>query len=219
MKANQDPEPNPNELAQVQILAARKAAAETAGKLLTDAIGKAASIRHLEIESLNTLREAGQQFNIASGRKQLVFDLAGVAFTRKYILPHLPPAAKIEHVRLAVHLANTLPAPISTPEELRAVKREVQLMLTLFGLADAPRRKELQSAHAHNYFAEFTDRVATMGVLLEKLEAEAPIDSWRREKLEEFLEDAKPLRQAIARAERALLGHTPSKESFTTKAP
>jgi hypothetical protein len=107
-----------------------------------------------------------------------------------------------------VHLANTLPKPISTPEELRAVKKEVQQMLTIFGLAEAPRRKELQSAHARNKYAEVADKAASLRVLLDEIEQEEPMEQWPRPKVEEFLEDMQPVRERIAKAEKLVLGKT-----------
>jgi hypothetical protein len=195
-----------DEKALTQNRAARKAAAEAGGTKLAEAIAVMAKVRGLEVVSLNALRAAGQDFIISSGREQLILDPAGMRFARQEILPHLPPQAKLDHIRLAVHLANILPEPIKTEDELRAVKREVQQMFTIFGLAEAPRRKELQNSHARNHYAEFVDRVASITMLVRRLEEEEPMENWSGEKLDEFLEDAAPIKRVIDRAERLRLG-------------
>ena len=194
----------------VQVRAARKVSAQAGGECIARAFDAVSGIRQLEIDSINALREAGIHFNVASGRNQLTFTGSGFDFVRAEILPHLPATANMNHVRLAVHLAGVLPEPISTQDELRAVKSEVQQMLVLFNLCEAPRRKELQNAHARNYFADFTNTIGTMRMILEKIEDVEPMTEWPREKLEEFREDAIVARnivnERIERAERLIEG-------------
>jgi hypothetical protein len=43
-------------------------------------------------------------------------------------------------------------------------------------------------------------------VLVEELDREEPMATWPREKLEEFLETAQPVKERIATAEKLLLG-------------
>lgn len=194
------------EQALTQVRNARRAAAEAGAAKLAKAMNTMSNIGELEVLAINTLRAAGQDFNTVAGREQLNFDALGMAFARREILPHLPAGVDMKHVRLAVHLASLLPEPIRTTEELRAVKREVQQMLSVFELADAPRRRELQSAHARNLFADFVSRTASLRVLFDDLRKEEPMESWPADKLDEFLENAKPVKETIAQAEKLRLG-------------
>jgi len=184
----------------------RKACAERAGALFTKAQHAAMNIGELEVVCLNRLREAGIQFNIACGREQLIFTVEGREFCRKELLPHLPPEMDIAAIQACVHIANNVPKPIETREELKAVKAELQLAFQALGLADAPRRKELQTAHARNLFSDFVNKFAAVKLTLDELETEQPMDKWPSAKLDEFIENAQPVKAKIERAEKLRLG-------------
>lgn len=185
---------------------ARQLLVEEAGKLWLKARSAADNIGELEIVCMNRMREAGLKINQASGHEQLIFGVDGTEFCRREILPHLPPSMDLKIVRACVHLANNLKAPVQDREELRAAKRELQLVMESLGLAEAPRRKELQSAHARNLFSDYVSRVASLRVLFEELETEEPMERWSPDKLDEFLENAQPVEERIARAKKLRLG-------------
>jgi hypothetical protein len=185
---------------------ARQLLVEEAGKLWLKARNAADNIGELEIVCLNRMREAGLKINQASGHEQLIFGSDGTEFCRREILPHLPEGMDMKVVRACVHLATNLKAPVRDREELRAAKRELQLVMESLGLAEAPRRKELQSAHARNLFSDYVSRVASLRVLFEELEVEEPMERWSPDKLDEFLEEAAPVKERITRAEKLRLG-------------
>ena len=196
----------PNEAALTQSRQARAAAAKLGAARLAKAKHVTGNIGELEVLCFNLVIEAGKQFNIACGREQLLFTVDGAEFARREILPHLDPGLTLEHVKCAVKLAVTHPEPLKSIEELKSVKREFQQILIAFNIADKPGRRELQTAHARNLFADLVNWFTTGPQLLSKLEAAEPMDRWPREKLQEFVEEAKPLKERIAKAEKLLLG-------------
>lgn len=184
---------------------ARKALVEKAGALWLKAKHAAANIGELEVLAINRMREAGLALNAASGHEQLIFSLEGAEFCRKEILPHLPEGMDLRAVRVCVHLAANLKAPIASREELKAAKAHVQLVLDALGLADASRRKELQSAHTINLFCKSTRHCSQLLDLLDELEKAEPMETWPANKLDEFLDQSAPLKERIAKAEKLRL--------------
>ena len=187
---------------------ARQSACTEAGKLWLKATAAATSIGELEIDCVNRLREAGLKINQACGREQLSFNLEGKEFCRREILPLLPAGMDLAAVHTCVHLANHLKQPVATREELRAIKPELQLAFQTLGLVEAPRRKELQTAHGRNLFSDFVSRTLGLRALFEELEKEEPMETWPAPKLDEFLESTLPVKERIERAERLRLGRT-----------
>jgi hypothetical protein len=194
------------ERAKVQVDEARAEAAKEGGGLLAKAMELMDNSADLHVAAVNAAREAGQRFNVASGREQLVFTVEGMSFARTHILPHLPAGCDLRHVRLAVHLAQILPEPLRSREELPQVKHELQQLLAVSGLGEAPHRRELQSAHARNLFSDFVSGAGGMRKLIEQLEKEEPMEEWPQTKLDEFLVSVKPIRERITLAERLMLG-------------
>lgn len=197
----------PNESALMQTRRAREAAAKAGAAALEKARTTAGNIGELEVACLNRLIEAGKQFNIACGREQLLFTTEGFEFARREILPHLAQGMTLDHVRAAVKLANQHPEPLRDVAELKSVKRELQGIMVLFDLAATPARGQLQNAHARNFFADVVSQFANSRVLFEKLEAASPMESWPREKLEEFITTAQPVEDRIVRAKKLLIGN------------
>lgn len=185
--------------------AARKAACERAGEKYHKAMHAAGNIGELEVVVINRLREAGLELITACGREQLLFSLEGKEFCRRELLPFLPEM-DLAKVQVCVHIANTVKTPLANQEELRAVRPELQLAFQMFGLADAPRRKELQTAHARNLFSDFVSRATSLKLLFDELEQEEPMAQWPPDKLDEFLETAQPVKEKIERAEKLRLG-------------
>jgi len=191
-----------NERAHAMTKNERRACAERAFTFFTKAQHGAMNIGELEIMVLNNLRAAGDQLNIACGREQLVFSVEGLEFCRKELMPFLPKEMTIEHIRGCVTIANHLPAAIQTREEMKAVKPELQLAFQMMGLADAPKRRALQSPQARNWFSDIVSKFAAVTVTMKELEAEESMDRWPVEKLDEFLTEAQPVKDKILEAER-----------------
>jgi hypothetical protein len=180
---------------------ARAASAADGAKHMAKAFHATGNIAELQVVAINAMRAAGVCFNVASGREQLLFNPDGFKFAREYILPHLPAGAKLEHVQFAVHMANILPAPVKSAEELRSYKREIQLVMSLCGIADEPRRIGPQTSHEKNHFVEVIVKVRTLDALFEKLEEEEPLNKWADDKLAEILRDTKPARGWLEKLE------------------
>jgi hypothetical protein len=176
-----------------------------AGELWQEARVAAGDIKDLEILCLNNMREAGMKLNLSSGREQLLFNLEGLEFCRKEILPHLPPEMDLNTVKLCVHLANKIPEPIENHEQLQNAKAEVQQVFSAFGLADAPKRREMQTSHARDMFVEFTYRFSSLPAYFDKLKLEIPYATWPRSKIEEALFVLEPVKLEIATLEKLLL--------------
>lgn len=177
-------------------------------KLVKDAAGlwqKAQTSAHTAIESemdcINLMREAGIKFNIISGHEQMIFNMEGVEFCRREIIPHLPPGMDMNNIKVCVHLASSMKQPIKTRDELRAARSELQLVFHALGLGDSPKRKEIQQHHARNLFAEFVSSTASLSLLFDKIESEVPMEQWPADKLDEFMESARPIKEKIQRAE------------------
>ena len=181
--------------------ATRRAACKLAGKEWLQAQQDAKMMQAREMSCINHLRRAGEFINRAAGREQLLFNLEGFEFAREHLLPLLP-GMTVEQVRACVHIARTVKEDVTTPEQLKSVRHEMQLGFQALGLADPPRRKELQSAQARNLFSDFVSRTAGLGVLFEELEEEEPMEQWPPDKLQEFLDSVVPVREKIERAEK-----------------
>lgn len=177
------------------------ASAAKCGEWMRKASKATGGIADLQVEAVNAMREAGICANVASGREQLVFNAAGMIFARKNILEHLPDGCTMEHLRFAVHLANTIPAPIKKIEDLRPYKREIQLFLGLFGVSEKPQVKEPQQARPKTHFANVIYRVRMLERDVEGLKEEQPIEKWNDEKLAEFLKDTRPARELLGKIE------------------
>lgn len=186
--------------------AARKTAFKKAAKCLLHYKVATAEIGTLRVDRLNQLREAGLQFNIGSGREQLAFNIEGVEFTRKEILPLMPEGIGVEEVHACVLIANKMKEPARTPAEVDALERQFQAEFEMLGLVASHKRKELQSSHARNLFSEFVNITSGLAVKLTDLEKEEPMDKWPAFKLDEFLQTAQPIKEKITRAEKLRLG-------------
>ncbi len=185
---------------------ARQAHVDRAVTALNKAKSATGNISELEVLVLNRIREAGIEFNHASGHEQLNFTLEGCEFVRREIVPHLPEGMSIEQVRMAVKIASMLPNPIKDPKELAQLKPVIQLALGAFALKESHKAKELQTAHARNLFSDFVNDTLGLGSLFEKLQKEEPMEGWPADKLDELLEKGKPLVEIVKRAERLRLG-------------
>ena len=187
---------------------ARRAACESAGKHWEVAAKATSDIEQAKIIRINELREAGIDLNTACGREQLLFTADGFIFTREKILPHLPPDMTVEAVRACVHIANKMPAPITTVAEVNLLEKQLQVEFALLGLAESHKRKELQSPHVRDLFSNFVSRAARLEVLIDELEKDPDIgamDKWNPELLDEFIETMKPAKEKIERAEKLRL--------------
>ena len=187
---------------------ARNVAIKTFNKIWQRAQKRALKIIDEEIGTVNDLRECGLALQQMAGtRTQMLFDIAGKEFIHKEILPHLPEGVGMEHIQACIHIAKTVKEPIRTREELNLARQEMQLAFVALGLLEAPRRKELQNAHARNLFSDFVSRTTGLNVLFDELEREEPMDTWPAEKLDEFLETTVPVAAKIEKAKRLRLGH------------
>jgi hypothetical protein len=185
---------------------ARAAAIKTFNKIWQRAKKRAVKITDEEIGTVNDLRECGLALQQMAGtRTQMLFDMAGKEFIRREILPHLPPGIGLEQVQACVHIAKTIPAPISTREELNLARQEMQLAFVALGLIEAPRRKELQNAHARNLFSDIVSAASGFTVKFRELLQTEPIESWPREKKEEYLETTNPIVETHEQVKRSLL--------------
>ena len=187
---------------------ARTAAIKTFNKIWKRAQARALTITDEEIGTVNDLRECGLALQQMAGtRTQMLFDLAGKEFIRREILPHLPAGVGLEHVQACVHIANAVPVPIRTREELNLARQEMQLAFVALGLMEAPRRKELQLAHARNLFADIVSVACGFTVKFNELIQAEPIASWPREKKEEYLETTNPIHATREEVKKSLLGN------------
>lgn len=185
---------------------ARSAAFKKAATHLEKYKAATLNIGKLRVLRLNQLRLAGEQFNLGCGREQLQFGLEGVEFTRKEILPFMPPGIGVNEVHACVLIANKMPEPAKTPAQVDLLEKQFQHEFELLGLVTSHKRRELQSPVARNLFSDFVNKFAGIRVTFQELEAEAPMDTWSPEKLDEFLETAEPIKEKIERAEKLRLG-------------
>ena len=180
--------------------AARKTAFKNAAKCLLKYKEATAEIGSLRVDRLNRLREAGLQFNIGSGREQLAFNIEGIEFTRKEILPLMPDGIGVEEVHACVLIANKMKEPAKTPAEVDALERQFQVEFEMLGLVPSHKRKELQSSHARNLFSEFVNITSGLTVKMTDLEKEEPMERWPAFKLDEFLETTVPVVAMVEKA-------------------
>jgi len=185
-------------------LKARTAAALAGEKLYRRA---EATLQNANIKSINLLREAGEKFNDASGRNQLFFNLEGLEFCRKSLIPLLKTGMTVKEIQMCCHIAARVKKPIETVAELHAIKAELQMSLRVIGLMDQPHH-EGQSLIERNLFCTITTAARKFELLLEDLEKERPMDKWDADALEEFLESAQPVKKRIEQAEKMLGGKT-----------
>ena len=184
---------------------ARKAAFTKAAEHLEKFKTTMLSIGELRVLRLNQLRAAGEQFNLGCGREQLQFGLEGIEFTRKEILPFMPDGIGVNEVHACVLIANKMPSPAKTPAQVEAFEKQFQHEFEMLGLTPSHKRKELQSPVARNLFSDFVNKFAGIRVTFQELENEAPMASWPAEKLDEFLETARPIKDKILNAEKLRL--------------
>lgn len=195
-----------DESAIVQTKAARRAAVADAVKHFQRAQAANDNIGNCRIVRLNELRATGAAFNTACGREQLVFTADGSAFARTEILPLLPADMDLRAVQACVHIAAKLKAPVQTVEQVNAVERELQAEFELLGLVPSHKRRELQNPVARNWFNEFVSVTSAWLEKTKKLTEAEPMEGWPAEKLDEFLTEAKPMKDQIEHAERIRLG-------------
>ena len=144
-----------------------------------------------QIKGINLLREAGEKANQAAGRNQLLFNLEGLEFCRKEILPLIKSGITLKEIQLAVHIRAKLEKPIESADELKAFKAECKASQVLMGFADESTR-EGQSLIERNLFCTFTTAVRKFEISIEELEKELPIDRWDEQARIEFLETSEP---------------------------
>lgn len=201
-----------NDRAITMTMAARKAACLDAGTHWARARNANDNIDQCRIVRLNALRAAGERINVACGREQLLFTVDGNFFCREQLLPHLPADMSIEAVQGCVHIANKMEQPVQTVAELDRLEKQLQEEFQLLGLLPSPRVRELQKAHQKNFFSIYVSVFSTAKeslLNLEKPDVEGglgPMESWTPAVLDEFLDNAKPVKEQIARAERLRLG-------------
>ena len=201
-----------NDRAITMTKAARKAACLDAGTHWARARNANDNIDQCRIVRLNALRAAGERINVACGREQLLFTVDGNIFCREQLLPHLPADMSIEAVQGCVHIANKMEQPVKTVAELDRLEKQLQEEFQLLGLLPSPRVRELQKAHQKNFFSIYVSVFSTAKeslLNLEKPDVEGglgPMESWTPAVLDEFLDNAKPVKEQIARAERLRLG-------------
>ena len=158
-----------------------------------------------QIKGINLLREAGEKANQAAGRTQMLFNLEGLEFCRREILPLLKSGITLKEIQLAVHIRSKLEKPIESADELKAFKAICKDSQVLMGFAD-PGTREGQSLIERNLFCTITTAARKFELLLEDLEKEKPMDEWESDTLDEFLETAAPVKEKIERAEKLRLG-------------
>lgn len=185
---------------------ARKQACRRAGDHWREAAKAAADIGYLEIECINQLRAAGEDFKAAAGRTQLVFNLETVEFFRAKILPHLPPGMELPQVQACVQIAAHVKEPIKTREDLKSAKAELQLAFQALGLIEKPIREGNQNLIERNLFCTFTTGARRLEIVLEDIEKELPLEKWDPPALDEFLDTLVPLVNLFERAKKIRLG-------------
>lgn len=187
---------------------ARQAACAAAAKHWQQAQAAAGNIVAAELTCLNELRAAGQRFNDAAGREQLLFTAEGREFVRAEILPHMPRGMTVAHIHACVQLAQRLPQPVTSREELAALRTELQLTFQTLGLIQAPRRKEFQTERLRNLFSDFVHRVDKLASIIREVVEEEPMETWPVNKLDEFLDYSRPVKERIEAAEKLRLGQS-----------
>ena len=98
-----------------------------------------------------------------------------------------------------------MPEPAKTPAQVDLLEKQFQHEFEMLGLVPSHKRKELQSPVARNLFSDFVNKFAGIRVTFQELEAEAPMDTWPTEKLDEFLETTVPVAAKIEQAKKLRL--------------
>lgn len=171
---------------------ARIECCQTAAKHWNQAVEAKHGIDREKIKAFNELREAGISLNEASGREQLTFNENGREFVRKELLPHLPEGMTVSKVQCCCHIANTVPEPVKTIEELRVEQDKMEPFLTEhFG--ESKKKIALTSHKAKNLFSTIVTKTADWAAVFDELAVEEPLEQWSGEKLDEFIEKTKPM--------------------------
>ena len=169
----------------------RETCVEAARLKWEDAKKDAGEIVELKVGILNKLRLAGNDFNEASGRGQLTFTDNGNQFCRLEIVP-LTNGMTLQQIKLCCHLANTIKEPIRTREELALYEAELEPFFNAtFGLSKKPR--ELHAAEVRNWFSTLVSKAADFRSLFAEIRKQQPMETWGKDKLEEFIETTKPV--------------------------
>lgn len=163
------------------------------------------SSNQAKVDIVNLAREAGNYANIASGREQLTFNFAGIDFAKKQIMPHMPPGATINDLRIAVQVAKRIPKPISDISELDGYKQELNQVMVFCGLLEEARQRDLQSASGKNFFVSSLSKLDDFATIILKVEEDTPIENWSNGMLDDFLLTSRPIRDRIQRAEKIRL--------------
>jgi len=158
-----------------------------------------------QIKGINLLREAGEKANQAAGRSQLLFNLEGLEFCRKEILPLIKSGITLKEIQLAVHIRAKLEKPIESADELKAFKAECKASQVLMGFADESTRGD-QSLIERNWFCTLTTAARKLEQSVGELEKELPMDQWESDALDEFLETTVPVVAMVEKAKKLRLG-------------
>ena len=151
-----------------------------------------------KIKVFNELRSVGICMNEASGRGQLTFNLNGKAFVRDLLLPNLPKNLSVSKIQCCCHIANVVKEPVKTIEELRIVEHEMNpIFVEHFG--ESKKKRELTSHEARNLFSTLVTKTTDWVQIFDDLASEEPLEKWSDEKLDEGIENGRPMDERYQR--------------------
>lgn len=163
--------------------------------------GAADKAGKLEIEAVNRLRQVGMKLQEVTGREQVHLEFW------HDLSEKLPKELTFKAAKFCVHLARNVTEPVKTLDEARRTR---QLMFEAFGMADAPKRLEAQTQHDRNVWSDFVAGAASFSSLFTKLEREAPMLEWGKDKLEKFVNETTPIVEKHRMATVILSGKDPA---------
>lgn len=182
-------------------LQAARAACEEAAKAWQLAQNTSKAIGDNQVALVNAIREVGIALHLAAG-KQLTFTASGMHLFTSKLKPFLPASLGLNEAKACVTVANRMPKPVASLEELRRWQDAMQLSLQITGI-EHKKERQVQSAAARSFFAEFLREAHKLGKAFEAMCAEDPPDRWDSATLDDLMEAAEPLRKIMKAVETA----------------
>jgi hypothetical protein len=153
------------------------------------------------IKGINLIYRAGLAWQRASDKNQ--YDFYFYDFADTLLRPEDRPHVTREIVKVALHLANVLSAPVTTVEQAAPL---VQKCFIALGFEVAGRR-QLETAHPpRNIFSELVSEAKTARAVLCELKTGKPITDWNTDELDTFLREWKPVVDDYEQVKRLRLG-------------
>jgi hypothetical protein len=154
------------------------------------------------IKGINHIYRAGKAWQRAADKNQ--YDFYFYDFADTLVKPEDREFLTRAVVKLALHLANTLPGEIKTVEQAAPL---VQKCFIALGF-ELPGVRQIETAHPPaNVFSELVGEFKSIDATWRKLDKECPIERWTTDQLDTALREARPVVERYERIKRLRLGN------------